>query len=732
MKRPLAYCGATFFLTLLMVNIIGVNFAVSIGIVFLVASVTIGLLHSLNNLRMWAIPLFCGFLASVIFVLGVNIFVYPIENELAGKTLNVKATLIDLPKDGEFPVYTVKSDITFSNGKTKSVKYKFYSTKNINCEPYDILNCDIEFSKLNDDYSDSNYAKNIFINAKLVSEVEVISPESKPITYYVLKLRKHLVNVTKTTFDEQSAGLISGIMTGDTGYMPSDLKENIRICGLSHITAVSGLHISILASFLILLLQKLGVKRRYSYFIVLIPVWLFVLLVGTPYSTIRSAFMFTVMVLGMGIFKYSDPFSSLFGSLMFCGLVSPFCALDVGLLSSASATLGLLVFAKPVNEWITLKIPAKIRRKRATKYIVGSFAQTISAITGLIPCTLLFYKTFSTVVLLSNLLVLPLVTVLLFCSLMGGLLSFMPVIANPFLFVAGVISKIIIFICNSLAKIPFAEISVSRGYLTVALCGVLILFMVAMVLFTLNRGGRRLISLLLVFSILCFVVSAISFNIFNRNNLEIYIPDDGESVSALVIYKGETTLICGDMQYTSPSKIYSTLRSVGYNKIDNLVTQEEISRTLLERISGKVKVEKYVVHKEIEDIFPRVMAKNGEISFVEKSFTTSKGVRVDFDRNRSEVLVSVGNFSALILNRGLDFDSPVFRDVTVVVTREASLNKLKDISYYDVVCSCKENDREEVLRYFDENNIDGVLTAGYGGIRVWAKDRGGYSLLRTE
>lgn len=732
MKRPLAYCGATFFLTLLMVNIIGANFAVSMGILFLICSVVIGFLPSIKHLRLWAIPLFCGFLASMIFCLGINIFALPVERELSGKTMNVEATIVDLPSEGEFPVYTVKSDITFSNGKTKSVKYKFYSKDKIECESYDILICNIEFSKLKDDYADSNYAKNIFINAKLVSEAKVVHPESKPFMYNILKVRKHLINVTKNTFDEQSAGLILGIMTGDTNYLPYDLKTNIRVCGLSHISAVSGLHIGILASFLLLLLQRIKANKRFSYLLVLIPVWLFVLVVGTPYSTIRSAFMFSVMTVGIGVFRYSDPFSSLFGSLMLCGLVSPFCALDVGLLSSASATLGLLVFAKPINEWITLKVPAKIRRKGATKYIVGSFAQTISAITGLIPCTLLFYKTFSTVVLLSNLLVLPLVTVLLFCSLMGGLLSFMPVIANPLLFVAGVISKIIIFICNSLAKIPFAEISVSRGYLTVALCGVLILFMVAMVLFTLNRGGRRLISLLLVFSILCFVVSVVSFNIFNRNNLEIYIPDDGESVSALVIYKGETTLICGDMQYTSPSKIYSTLRSVGYNKIDNLVTQEETSRTLLERISGKVKVEKYVVHKEIEDIFPRVMAKNGEISFVEKSYTTSKGVRVDFDRNRSEVLVTVGNFSALILNRGLDFDSPVFRDASVVVAREASLNKLKDISYYDVVCSCNENDREEVLRYFDENNIDGVLTAGYGGIRVWASAKGGYSLLRTE
>ncbi len=732
MRRPLAYSGASFFLTLLLVNIFGVNFGVSIGILFLFASMFIGFLPYLKRLRMWAIPIFCGFLASTVFCLGMHIFATPIENELSGKTLNVEATLVDLPSQGVFPVYTVKSDISFPDGKTRSVKYKFYSAETINCKPYDVMICTIKFSKLDDDYSDYNYAKNIFIKATLVSEVRVITPKDKPFMYNILKMRQQLISVVMNTFDEQSAGLICGIMTGDTDCIPHRLKDNIRICGLSHISAVSGLHISILASFLLIAFQKIGVKKRHSYILILVPIWLFVLVVGSPYSAIRSAFMFSVMALGIGLFYHSDPFSSLFGSLMLCGLVSPFCALDVGLLSSASATLGLLIFTKSINDWMLLKIPSKLRKNKIVKYIIGSFAQTTSAVLGLIPCMLLFYKNFSNVVLISNLLVLPLVTVLLFCSLLGGLLSSVSVISNPFLFVAGISSKIIIFICNTLSKIPFAEISIAKDYLVVALCGVLVLFMVDIVMLTLNKGGGRLISILLVMSILCFGVSALSYNIVNGDKAEIYVPDDGDNIYALVVYKGETTLVCGELGYSSSAKIYSTLKSTGHTKIDCFVVQEDISRGMLESLTNKIEVKEYFVHKEIEENFPFVATKNSKINFVTNTFTTQKGVKIDLNRNRSEMLVSVGNFSALMLNRNLDFEKPSYKFVSVVITKEESLNKLKNLTYYDVICSCENENTDNVLRFFKENNIDGVCTAGYGSVRVWASKEGGYSLSRTK
>ena len=81
---------------------------------------------------------------------------------------------------------------------------------------------------------------------------------------------------------------------------------------------------------------------------------------------------------------------------------------------------------------------------------------------------------------------------------------------------------------------------------------------------------------------------------------------------------------------------------------------------------------------------------------------------------------------------GLDFESPVFKGATVVITKENSITKLKNLTYYDVVCSCNNEDANNVLRYFDNNGIDGIYTAGCGDVKIWATAKGGYSLSRTK
>ena len=153
---------------------------------------------------------------------------------------------------------------------------------------------------------------------------------------------------------------------------------------------------------------------------------------------------------------------------------------------------------------------------------------------------------------------------------------------------------------------------------------------------------------------------------------------------------------------------------------------------MLESLTNKIEVKEYFVHKEIEENFPFVATKNSKINFVTNTFTTQKGVKIDLNRNRSEMLVSVGNFSALMLNRNLDFEKPSYKFVSVVITKEVSLNKLKNLTYYDVICSCENENTDNVFRFFKDNNIDGVCTAGYGSVRVWASKEGGYSLSRTQ
>lgn|GEM_PF-4616250 len=732
MKRPLAYTGGAFFLALLLANILGFKASVLLGLFFLVASAVIGIPYCFKGVRIWAIPCFSAFLACVIFCLGINIFVKPIDNELAGKTIKVSATVLDISQTENYSDYTVKSEIPFANGKTKKVKYIIYQNAPLNCDAYDILNFDAEFSKIEDDYTDSNYAKNIFINVRCVSEIEVVSTHNKPFLYYPQKCKEFLISVINEKFSKESGGLIIGIMTGEKGYMTSEVKENIRVSGLSHVTAVSGLHISILASFIVMVLSRFNISKGKSIILALVPLWFFVFVTGMPYSTIRSAFMFTMMAVGMGFFRRNDSISALFGSLMVCGLISPFSALDVGLLSSASATFGLLVLFSPTKNFLSSTLPLKIRDKKWCEQIVASFSATLAAIIGLLPCTILFYKTFSLVVLISNLLVLPLVTVLLTCSLFGGLLYYAGILSSPLLFVAGIASKITIFLCKIFSSIPFAEISVARSYITVTLCGILFMIGLAVILSAFGKNTKRMTALLVVMSILCLLFSVGSYGMLNRNKVEIYVVDRAQHTCTLVNYKGEIGLICNNPDYDTSKEITNLLRSLGKTNIDYMVIQENIKRVQLERITNKINVKECYVRASLEAEFPVVAVKKSKTTYVTDGITTPKGVTMKFHTERSEIFVKVGKFSTLILDRYLDFEEQNFNGADIVITSEASLEKVKNLNCSAVICYCKNENVEDTSRFFAENNVNGLYTGGYGTIRVSASQKGEYALSRIE
>lgn len=446
MKRPLAYTGGAFFLTLIIVNCFGFNCGIILGTVSLITALGFLALPFLKKNSMWGIPAFFIFLACVIFCLSTMMTVIPIQS-LEGKSMEIEAALTELPEEKqEYCLYTVKAKAVLDNGNTKDVKFKFTHDKIINLEPYDRMKMEVTFYELEEKYRASSFAQNIFISAKCDTPVEVVKVDRKPLAHYPLELRQKLINLINGTYGAEISGLMCGISTGNTELMTDEIYQGMKTSGLSHVTAVSGLHITIIAQALTSLLMKLRIKKQYCYLLSLVPVWGFVLVSGMPYSSIRSAIMFSLMSLSLAFFRKSDSITSLFSALIICGFVNPFCAMDAGLLSSASAVLGLLVLASPLNKILTGWLPEKISKNPLISYTTASFSTTLAAVLGLLPCTILFFKTFSPISFVANLTVLPFVTVLLFCTLAAGCLSFLPFISNPLLLTAGICSKIIIFL----------------------------------------------------------------------------------------------------------------------------------------------------------------------------------------------------------------------------------------------------------------------------------------------
>lgn len=144
---------------------------------------------------------------------------------------------------------------------------------------------------------------------------------------------------------ESTRALAQGMLLGNRSEISYGQKQVIREAGMSHIMAISGLHIGVLALFLFLLFKPLryvGLHRTHRLAIISF-IWIYVFLVGAPLSAIRAALMVTLMHLSWVMHRYSNALHNLFSTALIMLLYDTQQLWDAGFQLSFMATLGIIL-----------------------------------------------------------------------------------------------------------------------------------------------------------------------------------------------------------------------------------------------------------------------------------------------------------------------------------------------------------------------------------------------------
>ena len=173
------------------------------------------------------------------------------------------------------------------------------------------------------------------------------------------------------TFGEDIGALAKGYLLGDKSDISTDVIRDFRRSGVSHLFAVSGLHISILLGAVELLLRKLWVDKRIRCVIISILSVVLLILTGFSISALRAVFMLWVVYLVFLFSEEADPPTTLFVSVAIIILFFPYAIGELGLWMSFLATLGL-VTVYPVAEEYIRKIPDGKGAKRISVKILKS------------------------------------------------------------------------------------------------------------------------------------------------------------------------------------------------------------------------------------------------------------------------------------------------------------------------------------------------------------------------
>ena len=266
---------------------------------------------------------------------------------------------------------------------------------------------------------------------------------------YFLKLRSRLLaRIMTEGADGDAVAVVAAMALGDKSALSQELREVYSVTGASHVLALSGLHLGIIYMLLTFLFGGRFFTFLPSYLFTFTTVWSFVFLVGMPVSVVRSAVMLTAYaLLSLGHRDRMSVNTLAFTALLVL-LVSPLSLYDIGFQMSYLAVFSILLIM-PLSE--RLFPPSYLMEHHIVKWLWGIVSVSCAAQIGIAPLTAYYFGRFSALFLLTNLIVIPGVTLILYLSMV---VFVMPSLAYILLYIVSVLNTLL----TAIASIPGASI----------------------------------------------------------------------------------------------------------------------------------------------------------------------------------------------------------------------------------------------------------------------------------
>ena len=224
---------------------------------------------------------------------------------------------------------------------------------------------------------------------------------------------------------EKELGLAEALLLGYKDDLDQTLVQSYTNTGVVHIIAISGMHLGLIYWLLTLLLKPIG-KRKYIRWLkpvlIIAGLWIFSLLTGGSASILRSAVMFTCIVVGEEMTKRTSIFNTLACSAFILLCINSYWLWDTGFQLSYAAVLSIVIFMRPVYNLFYIK-------NKALDFIWKLNAVTIAAQILTLPLSIYHFHQFPDYFLLTNFVAVPLSSIIILCEIGLCAVGWIPVVA---------------------------------------------------------------------------------------------------------------------------------------------------------------------------------------------------------------------------------------------------------------------------------------------------------------
>lgn len=208
--------------------------------------------------------------------------------------------------------------------------------------------------------------------------------------------------IEKTSLSRSLRSFVIAMLLGDRSYLADDTRDEFADAGISHVLALSGMHIGIITGIFMWLLFPFNLFGLYKWRIILtVPaVWGYTIVTGLMPSTVRAALMITAIAVCFLLQRKNSSWNALLLAAFIILLFSPFAVYDIGLQLSFVCVASLIFFASPMNP-VDHRIHPLLYKTIAL--ILASLVATI----GSCMISAYYFERFPLLFLPANLIVLP-------------------------------------------------------------------------------------------------------------------------------------------------------------------------------------------------------------------------------------------------------------------------------------------------------------------------------------
>ncbi len=233
----------------------------------------------------------------------------------------------------------------------------------------------------------------------------------------LLRVKNNFENNINTLFPAPESGLLIGLILGGSHQLSKNIQADFSRTGLSHVTAVSGYNVTIIAEYLMIIGIALGLWRRQAFWFAVVGIILFVIVTGLSASAVRAGVMGILLIWAMKNGRLANSQNAVIFSADVMLLANPLLLRwDVGFQLSFLATLGI-IYIYPLFDIYLVK-------KNKVFGLSEILFLTLSAQIFVLPIILFNFNQLSLISPLANLLILPVIPLTMLAGFLAAMFCF--------------------------------------------------------------------------------------------------------------------------------------------------------------------------------------------------------------------------------------------------------------------------------------------------------------------